>query len=192
MTTSTYDPILAQVIARRLEVVCDEAAITLNHSSGSPIVTEANDFSTSLVSVDGDVIAFSSYLPPHFVSAMNAVRNIIETLDLSTVKPGDHFAANDPYTVHPLHAADPSIITPVFAGEELVAWAYSSVHVLDLGGLPSEQPDVAGLLPTLGSAAVGPETADVLGNRVLGRRGGRARGAAAHRAGLAQAGRKLR
>ena len=41
MTTSTYDPILAQVIARRLEVVCDEAAITLNHSSGSPIVTEA-------------------------------------------------------------------------------------------------------------------------------------------------------
>jgi N-methylhydantoinase B len=135
MTTSTYDPILAQVIARRLEVVCDEAAITLNHSSGSPIVTEANDFSTSLVSADGDVIAFSSYLPPHFVSAMNAVRNILDTLDLSTVRPGDHFAANDPYTVHPLHAADPSIITPIFAGDELVAWAYSSVHVLDLGGL---------------------------------------------------------
>jgi N-methylhydantoinase B len=135
VTTTTYDPILAQVIARRLEVVCDEAAITLNHSSGSPIVTEANDFSTSLVSADGDVIAFSSYLPPHFVSAMNAVRNILETLDLSTVEPGDHFAANDPYTVHPLHAADPSIITPIFAGDELVAWAYSSVHVLDIGGL---------------------------------------------------------
>jgi N-methylhydantoinase B len=51
MSTSTsYDPILAQVIHRRLEVVCEEAAITLNHSSGSPIVTEANDFSTSLLS----------------------------------------------------------------------------------------------------------------------------------------------
>ncbi|MCW3064998.1 MAG: hypothetical protein JWN32_2170 [Solirubrobacterales bacterium] len=134
-TTTTYDPILAQVIARRLEVVCEEAAITLNRSSGSPIVTEANDFSTSLVSADGDVIAFSSYLPPHFVSAMNAVRNILDTLDLSTVEPGDHFAANDPYTVAPLHAADPSVITPIFAGDELVAWAYSSVHVLDLGGL---------------------------------------------------------
>src|SRR5262249_34982246 len=100
-TTTAYDPILAQVIHRRLEVVCEEAAITLNRSSGSPIVTEANDFSTSLVSGDGDVIAFSSYLPPHFVSAMNAMRDILRSVDLSTVEPGDHFAANDPYTVAP-------------------------------------------------------------------------------------------
>jgi N-methylhydantoinase B len=134
-TATTYDPILAKVIHRRLEVVCEEAAITLNHSSGSPIVTEANDFSTSLVSTEGDVIAFSSYLPPHFVSAMNCIRHVLRTLDLNTVKPGDHFAANDPYTVEPLHAADPSVITPIFADGELVAWAYSSVHVLDLGGL---------------------------------------------------------
>lgn len=136
MSTSTsYDPILAQVIHRRLEVVCEEAAITLNHSSGSPIVTEANDFSTSLLSADGDVIGFSSYLPPHFVSGMNAIRDVLATIDLSTVEPGDHFAANDPSTVAPLHAADPSVITPIFAEGEIVAWAYSSVHVLDLGGL---------------------------------------------------------
>jgi N-methylhydantoinase B len=134
-TTTTHDPILAQVIARRLEAVCEEAAITLNHSSGSPIVTEANDFSTSLVSPEGDVIAFSSYLPPHFVSAMNAIRDVLRTVDLATVEPGDHFAANDPYTAQPLHAADPSIITPIFAEGEIVAWAYSSVHVLDIGGL---------------------------------------------------------
>ena len=131
----TYDPILTKVIHRRLEVACEEAAITLNRTSGSPIVTEANDFSTSLVSADGDVIAFTSYLPPHFVSAVNAVRDILAHLDLSSVEPGDHFAANDPYTVKPLHAADPSVITPVFAGDELIAWAYSSVHVLDIGGL---------------------------------------------------------
>jgi len=135
MSTTTYDPILAQVIHRRLEVVCEEAAITLNHSSGSPIVTEANDFSTSLLSADGDVIGFSSYLPPHFVSGMNCMRDVLRSLDLSTVEPGDHFAANDPATVEPLHAADPSVITPIFADGEIVAWAYSSVHVLDLGGL---------------------------------------------------------
>jgi N-methylhydantoinase B len=135
MSATTYDPILAQVIHRRLEVVCEEAAITLNHSSGSPIVTEANDFSTSLLSADGDVIGFSSYLPPHFVSGMNCIRDVLRTVDLSTVEPGDHFAANDPDTVAPLHAADPSVITPIFADDEIVAWAYSSVHVLDLGGL---------------------------------------------------------
>lgn len=133
--TAPHDPILAQVIGRRLEVVCEEAAITLNHSSGSPIVTEANDFSTSILSGDGDVIAFSSYLPPHFVSAMNCIRDLLGTVDLATVEPGDHFAANDPYTAQPLHSADPSIITPIFAGDEIAVWAYSSVHVLDIGGL---------------------------------------------------------
>ena len=39
------------MIHRRLEAACEEAAITLNRTSGSPIVTEANDFSTSLLSV---------------------------------------------------------------------------------------------------------------------------------------------
>jgi N-methylhydantoinase B len=134
-TAQAYDPVLSQVIQRRLEVVCEEAAITLNRTSGSPIVTEANDFSTSLVSTEGDVIAFSSYLAPHFVSAMNAIRDVLRTVDPSTVEPGDHFAANDPSTVEPLHSADPSVITPIFAGGELAAWAYSSVHVLDIGGL---------------------------------------------------------
>jgi N-methylhydantoinase B len=134
-TATTHDPLLAKVIHRRLEAACEEAAITLNRTSGSPIVTEANDFSTSLLSVTGDVIAFTSYLPPHFVSAINCVRDLLANVDLDTVRPGDHFAANDPHTAHPLHSADPSVITPVFAEGELVAWAYSSVHVLDVGGL---------------------------------------------------------
>lgn len=133
--TTSMDPILNKVIHRRLEAACEEAAITLNRTSGSPIVTEANDFSTSLLSPEAEVIAFTSYLPPHFVSGVNAVRYINATLDPATVRPGDHFATNDPYTAQPLHAADPSVITPVFAGDELVAWAYSSVHVLDIGGL---------------------------------------------------------
>lgn len=134
-STATHDPLLAKVIHRRLEAACEEAAITLNRTSGSPIVTEANDFSTSLLSVTGDVIAFTSYLPPHFVSAINCVRDLLANVEISSVKPGDHFAANDPYTAHPLHSADPSVITPVFGEGELVAWAYSSVHVLDVGGL---------------------------------------------------------
>lgn len=134
-TTATHDPLLAKVIHRRLEAACEEAAITLNRTSGSPIVTEANDFSTSLLSVTGDVIAFTSYLPPHFVSAINCVRDLLANVDLTAVRPGDHFAANDPHTAHPLHSADPSVITPVFSEGELVAWAYSSVHVLDVGGL---------------------------------------------------------
>src|SRR5258707_6044248 len=89
--STSYDPVLAQVIQRRLEVVCQEAAITLNRTSGSPIVTEGNDFSTSLIAPDGEIIAFSSYLPVHFVSSMNAIRDLLATVDLSTVEPGDHF-----------------------------------------------------------------------------------------------------
>jgi N-methylhydantoinase B len=130
-----YDPVLAQVIQRRLEVICQEAAITLNRTSGSPIVTEANDFSTSLLDPEGETIAFSSYLPPHFVSGINAMRDLIETIDLDDVRPGDHFGANDPHTTASLHSADTNVMTPLFYDGEVVAWAFSDVHVFDIGGL---------------------------------------------------------
>jgi N-methylhydantoinase B len=134
-TTNGYDPILAQVIQRRLEVICQEAAITLNRTSGSPIVTEANDFSTSLLDTAGETIAFSSYLPPHFVSGMNAIRDLVDSIPLDDVRPGDHFAANDPHTTASLHSADTNVITPLFYRDEVVAWAFSDVHVFDIGGL---------------------------------------------------------
>jgi N-methylhydantoinase B len=135
VTATDYDPILAQVIQRRLEVICQEAAITLNRTSGSPIVTEANDFSTSLLDTRGETIAFSSYLPPHFVSGMNAIRDLTDSIPIDDVRPGDHFAANDPHTTASLHSADTNVITPLFYRNELVAWAFSDVHVFDIGGL---------------------------------------------------------
>src|SRR5262249_36159270 len=94
--TTTFDPILAEAIRRRLQVACEESAITLAPTSGSPILTGAHDFGTGLASADGDVIALSSYLAAHFVSVMNAMRDALATIDLSTIEPGDHFAGNDP------------------------------------------------------------------------------------------------
>ncbi|KKL67081.1 hypothetical protein LCGC14_2138540, partial [marine sediment metagenome] len=98
MSIETYDPILAQVIQRRMEAICKEAAITLNRTSGSPIVTEGNDFSNSLIGTAGETLAYSSYLPPHFVSGMNAIRDLFRSISPDDIQPGDHFAANDPFT----------------------------------------------------------------------------------------------
>jgi N-methylhydantoinase B len=133
--SATFDPIVAEVIRRRLEVVCEESAITLARTSGSPILTEAHDFGTGLASADGEVIALSSYLAAHFVSVMNAMRDALSKIDLSTVAPGDHFAGNDPATVAPLHSADPIVLSPIFGDGEVVAWAVCSVHIFDIGGL---------------------------------------------------------
>ena len=135
MSIINIDPTLTQVVQRRLEVICNEAAITLNRTSGSPIVTEANDFATAIMSLDGEVLAFSSYLSPHFVSATNAIRELLGSTDIDTINEGDTYAGNDPVTIQPLHPADVSVITPIFVKGELAAWAYTSVHVLDIGGL---------------------------------------------------------
>ena len=135
VTATDYDPVLAQVMQRRLQVICQEAAITLNRTSGSPIVTEANDFSTSLLDTAGETIAFSSYLPPHFVSGMNAIRDLADAIQLDDARPGDHYAANDPHTTASLHSADTNVITPMFYRGELVAWSFADVHVFDIGGL---------------------------------------------------------
>ncbi len=135
MSIETYDPILAQVIQRRMEAICKEAAITLNRTSGSPIVTEGNDFSNSLIGTAGETLAYSSYLPPHFVSGMNAIRDLFRSISPDDIQPGDHFAANDPFTTASLHSADTNVLTPLFHKGGLVAWAFSDVHVFDVGGL---------------------------------------------------------
>ena len=49
------------------------------------------------------------------------------------IAPGDAFITNDPY-MGGTHTPDLQVFTPVFAGGEVVAWAGSIAHHIDIGG----------------------------------------------------------
>ncbi|MFC4799368.1 hydantoinase B/oxoprolinase family protein [Neobacillus sp. GCM10023253] len=130
-----FDAFTAQVIQSRLKSVVEEMATTLLRTSGSPVLTEAQDFSTAVFDVNGEHIAFSGYVVAHIGSSLIGVQAVLREYELEDIHPGDAFICNDVYSAGAIHQGDVGIISPIFYQDELVGWSFSNAHVLDVGGM---------------------------------------------------------
>ncbi|GAA5064522.1 hydantoinase B/oxoprolinase family protein [Nocardia callitridis] len=135
MTAATNDPVTLEVIRMRLDAIVEEMGIAMIRSSGSPVITEAGDFNTALFTPDGRIYSYSDYVQFHIGSGGVAVRNLIKTIADEQVRPGDAFICNDPHTSGSSHPPDTTVISPVFHRGELIAWAQSQAHLVDVGGM---------------------------------------------------------
>jgi N-methylhydantoinase B len=134
-TNGTYDVVDVEVFRKALENLTVEMAITLKRASGSSIVVDTNDFSTAIFDAAGEQLAFSGWVSMHCASSYIGVRATVDAYgEDAELARGDAIIVNDPYTTGALHQADVGLITPMFAGEELIGWCFSNVHVLDIGG----------------------------------------------------------
>jgi N-methylhydantoinase B len=135
MEARSYDPVTAEVIGSRIRSIVDEAAITIIRTSGSPVITESQDFSTALFDAAGEHVGYSGYVVTHIGSSLVGVQSVMRDFPVEEVRRGDQFICNCPYTAGAIHQGDVGIISPLFYGEELVGWAFSNAHVLDIGGM---------------------------------------------------------
>jgi N-methylhydantoinase B len=129
-----YDPITAEVLRMRLNNIVEEMGATLRNTSGSPILTEANDFSTNILDADAGVYASGSFIIFHLGGATECVKSILERYPKADLRPGDAIIMNDPYLGSP-HKPDVGILTPVHYEGELVNWVWSAAHQYDVGGI---------------------------------------------------------
>src|ERR1700753_3330109 len=137
-----YDPVTAEVIGSRIKSIVDEAAITIARTSGSPVITEAQDFSTPLFDASrpppfpapGRHVGYSGYVASHIGSSLVGVEGVMRDFETDDLHRGDQFICNCPYTAGAIHQGDVGIISPLFHADELVGWAFSNAHVLDIGG----------------------------------------------------------
>src|SRR6478735_2015462 len=67
-------------------------------------------------------------------SSLIGTQTIADRVAGSDLQPGDGWVANDPYDSGAMHQGDVGIIMPLFHYGEHVGWAFSNVHVLDIGG----------------------------------------------------------
>jgi N-methylhydantoinase B len=108
-------------------------AITLMRTSGSPVVTDAKDFSTCILDAKVEQIAFSASSPstsrPRCWARGRAAQHERDESRRATP-----FMCNDPHTSGAIHQGDVGIVMPFFFDDELVAWGYVNEHVLDIGG----------------------------------------------------------
>ncbi|HEX5592647.1 MAG TPA: hydantoinase B/oxoprolinase family protein [Solirubrobacterales bacterium] len=123
------DPIALQVLVGGLRAACDEMGATLIRSAYSANIKERHDCSTALFDPAGELVMQAEHIPVHLGSMPDAVAAVIG----EEQRPGQSWILNDPYRGG-THLPDITLISPVFAREELLGFAASRAHHADVGG----------------------------------------------------------
>ena len=127
------DPTLFEILRHRLWQITDEMAITLKRVSGSPSVTQVNDFMVSLFTPTGDILSGGWGVQWHITSASAACKYIARKF-AGHIEEGDTYLLNDPY-IAAIHQPDMYLISPIHYEGRLVAWCANFVHVTDVGAI---------------------------------------------------------
>lgn len=130
------DPLTYEVVRHRLWSVTNEMGETLKRMSGSPIVTDANDFDFAICDEVGQEVQVGLY---NCMLAGAIDLAIYWTLQHRVknpgVKEGDMFLANDPWVGGGLHQNDVIVYQPIFHDGKLFGWTSAICHEPDLGGV---------------------------------------------------------
>ncbi|PHX61165.1 MAG: methylhydantoinase [Actinobacteria bacterium] len=126
------DPVTFEILrnsfSNSVELMAQQFRLTC-HS----FVIYAQDFSCGLADANGDTVSQGEQDIAVQVGTQHLVcKNIIEEYQ-SDIHPGDVFVSNDPYAGG-THFNDVRVLRPIFAGDDLIAWAMANGHWSDVGG----------------------------------------------------------
>ena len=123
------DPVTLQVMLGALRSTCDEMGAVLVRSAHSANIKERRDSSTALFDPAGRMVMQAEHIPVHLGAMPTAVAAVVE----EDHRPGEAWILNDPYRGG-THLPDITLITPVFAGADLIGFAANRAHHADVGG----------------------------------------------------------
>jgi N-methylhydantoinase B len=130
---SRVDPITLEVIRNALTAIAEEMSLVVMRSARSPLLREAGDLSSALTDAAGHLIAQGRDVPMHMGVMSFTVREFLERVPASRLKPGDVWFLNLP-EIGGNHLPDVKAIRPVFAAGQIRAFAVSLAHWADTGG----------------------------------------------------------
>jgi N-methylhydantoinase B len=123
------DPVQLQVLTGALRAICEEMGAVLIRSAHSANIKERRDASTALFDSRGEMVMQAEHIPVHLGAMPAAVAAVLGEHH----EPGRSWILNDPYQGG-THLPDITVITPVFADRELIAFAANRAHHADVGG----------------------------------------------------------
>ncbi len=123
------DAVTLQVMIGSLHAACEEMGTALIRSAYSANIKERHDCSTAIFDASGELVMQAEHIPVHLGSMPDAVAAVI---DLEQ-EPGGSWILNDPYRGG-THLPDITLISPVFAEDELIGFAACRAHHADVGG----------------------------------------------------------
>jgi N-methylhydantoinase B/oxoprolinase/acetone carboxylase alpha subunit len=128
------DMVTMSIIDSTMTAICREMGITLMRTSYSTIFNEALDFTCALASPEGEMIAQAEFCPSMIGGVPLLVRSCVMEITLDEWEPGDVAVHNDPYRGG-LHCPEHTMIQPVFVEDELMAFAMTIGHLVEIGGM---------------------------------------------------------
>ncbi len=130
----TIDPISMEVLGNAVLSICEEMSIVLSGTARSPLLRESGDFSCTLHSGNGQLVAQTNTLPALASLARSAVLSLGEFVDIpNEAEPGDIYYTNH-LEIGGSHLSDVKAIAPLFYKDEIVAWVANCAHWPDVGG----------------------------------------------------------
>lgn len=129
MSGTPLDPVQLQVILGALRATCEEMGAVLIRSAHSANIKERRDASTALFDAAGEMVMQAEHIPVHLGAMPAAVAAVRDERHA----PGRSWVLNDPYAGG-THLPDITVVTPVFAGGELLGFAACRAHHADVGG----------------------------------------------------------
>ena len=130
MNDMGFDPVELAVMGNRLDAIVREMTSTVILTANSSVIGMARDFSCSILSADHDIIGVAEALPVHAFGS-NLQGQAMQTFHPG-FREGDAFLNNDPYNGN-THAADHTILVPVFVEGEHLFTTVVKCHQADCG-----------------------------------------------------------
>lgn len=126
------DAISLAVFRSLFASVAEEMGVTLQRAAFSPNIRERLDFSCALFDPYGRMVAQAAHIPVHLGSMPASVKYAIHAFE--SFQQGDVIVMNDPYRGG-THLPDITMVSPVFAGGDIVYFVASRAHHADVGGM---------------------------------------------------------
>ncbi len=127
------DAITYEVVYGGLRALAQEMKISVMRTAYSPIVASGGDMSAGIADTAGRVAAQGQDIPGQLGALPGSFDAMLDGWR-DRLQPGDVLIGNDPYLCGSNHVNDVTLIMPVYAEDELLAYVCTRTHWMDIGG----------------------------------------------------------
>lgn len=127
------DVITREVIRNGLINISREMGSIMARTSYSSILNEGKDYSCAIFDNEGNLAAEAEFVLVHLAAMHFSVKACVDKFRKENFAPGDVVMHNDPY-LGGSHLPDVTMIRPIFAEGELIAFVANRAHYPDVGG----------------------------------------------------------
>ncbi|MGD9535688.1 MAG: hydantoinase B/oxoprolinase family protein [Alphaproteobacteria bacterium] len=128
------DMVTMNIVGSAMVAICREMGINVQKTAYSTLFSEALDFTCALASPEGEMLAVAEYCPAQIGGVPLLVRSMVREIGRDEIEDGDVIVHNDPYRGG-LHTPEHTMFRPVFVEGELMGFAVTVGHLVEVGGM---------------------------------------------------------